>query len=140
MKKKQDVEFSEAAELLRVMMRPSSWSVVVALVGGGQEIYTGEAGLEAWGLALQTKSAWKVVASREAIDGGISVAGHSLFPGGTPSSIDLRYEPLAHLSVGKRSLRAESLTSWVNQLLEGNASAAREFVLNRPGFRGGSEF
>ena len=58
MSRKHDVAGSEAAELLDVMERLPDWSVVIALVGGGQEIYLGEAGLEEWGRALA--AAWTV--------------------------------------------------------------------------------
>ena len=43
---------SEAALFLDIMARHPGWAVIVALVGNGQEINTGEAGLEAWGQAL----------------------------------------------------------------------------------------
>ena len=38
--------------LLKIMERHEDWAIVVALVGGGQEINDGEAGLEEWGRAL----------------------------------------------------------------------------------------
>ena len=40
---------SEAALFLDIMQRHPDWAVIVALVGSGQEINTGEAGLAAWG-------------------------------------------------------------------------------------------
>jgi hypothetical protein len=43
---------SEAALFLDIMRRHRDWAVIVALVGNGQEINTGEAGLAAWGEAL----------------------------------------------------------------------------------------
>jgi hypothetical protein len=46
--------YSEPEMLLRIMERHHDWAVVVALVGGGQEINDGEAGLEEWGRALST--------------------------------------------------------------------------------------
>lgn len=47
---------SEAALFLDIMRRHTDWAAIVALVGNGQEINTGEAGLEAWGEALLTRS------------------------------------------------------------------------------------
>ena len=44
--------YSEPEMLLKIMERHQDWAVVVALVGGGQEINSGEAGLEEWGIAL----------------------------------------------------------------------------------------
>ena len=51
---------SEAAMFLDIMRRHTDWAVIVALVGTGQEINTGEAGLEAWGEALTQRPTWQV--------------------------------------------------------------------------------
>ena len=51
---------SEAALFLDIMQRHGDWAVIVALVGNGQEINTGEAGLAAWGEALADRPAWHV--------------------------------------------------------------------------------
>jgi hypothetical protein len=48
--------YSEPQMLLEIMERHDDWAVVVALVGGGQEINNGEAGLGEWGIALQASS------------------------------------------------------------------------------------
>lgn len=129
MNRKQGVNCSEPFELLSVMERTADWSVVIGLVGGGQEIFLGEAGLEEWGRALQeTTCNWNVIASPEVISGGASVAGHRLFENGVPSKLDFTSEPLAHLTVSVRSHRAQKITDWVNQLLEPNSTAACENV------------
>lgn len=137
MRRKQGVDRSESAELLEVMERPTDWSVIVALVGGGQEIFLGEAGLEEWGNAIQDANAdWTVVASPEVVRGGESVAGHRLFADEPASDLVIQPEPLAHLSVSVRSHRAQQLTEWVNELLELDVNLAidhfpapREFPL-----------
>ena len=126
MQRKQGVNNSEAAELLSVMERTGEWSVIVALVGGGQEIFTGEAGLEEWGKAIaEASEQWAVVASPEVVRGGESVAGHRLFADAPPKSVEIRYEPLAHLSVSVRSYRAQQITQWVNDLLELETESAQ---------------
>ena len=63
-------DYSEPEMLLRIMERHVDWAVVVALVGGGQEINDGEAGLGEWGRALigSTKN-WIIYASPEVLDG-----------------------------------------------------------------------
>lgn len=137
MRRKQSVDRSESAELLDVMERPADWAVIVALVGGGQEIFLGEAGLEEWGNALQSANAdWTVVASPEVVRGGESVARHRLFAEKPESDLVIRYEPLAHLSLSVRSHRAQKLSEWVNELLElkvnlaiGHFPDPREFPL-----------
>lgn len=50
-----DFTMSEPEFLVDVMDRHEDWAVIVCLVGGGQEINTGEAGLSAWFDALSTK-------------------------------------------------------------------------------------
>src|ERR1700682_1220975 len=71
---------SEPDMVLKIMDRHKDWAVVVALVGGGQEIHDGEAGLAEWGKTLQSKFPhWRVMASPEALDGSESGAGEPLF-------------------------------------------------------------
>jgi hypothetical protein len=55
-KKKFNRDYSEPEMLLKIMERHPDWALVVALVGGGQEIHDGEAGLEEWGRALLASS------------------------------------------------------------------------------------
>ena len=124
--RKRGMRASEAAQLLEVMERLPDWAVVVALVGGGQEIYLGEAGLEEWGRALQERPVqWRVVASPEVLVGGESVAGHRLFEGAVPASVSFYEEPLAHLDVVVRNHRAQRWTEWVNALLSLRLDSAR---------------
>ena len=109
---------SEPELLLRVMERCPDWCVVVALIGGGQEIHNGEAGLAEWGRTLTTANGrWTVSVSNEALEGGASVAGQTLFPSGIPAALDVRVAPVLHLVVAKRSLRAERYAEWVNNVL-----------------------
>lgn len=126
MKRKNKIDESEPTLLLEVMERSTDWAVIIALVGGGQEIFLGEAGLEEWGRALSsTKKRWSIVASPEVLTGGTSVAGHRLFESGIPSGLEFNEEPLAHLKVSVRSHRAQLIAEWVNDLLEPNAAGAR---------------
>ncbi len=117
---------SEPELLLSLMERCPDWCVVVALVGGGQEIHTGEAGLGAWGKALTgRKLPWTVWASTDALDGGVGSAGQRLFDDILPNGVNvIRHDDL-HLSVSKRCFRAERYAEWVNHVVNGNAEAAR---------------
>jgi hypothetical protein len=103
--------------------------VVVALVGGGQEIHDGEAGLGAWGNALTGRSAWTVWASHDALEGGIGNAGQRLFDGDPPDGVNVVQHNDLHLSVSKRCFRAERYTEWVNQVVTGDAEAARSLAV-----------
>ena len=122
--KKFNRDYSEPEMLLRIMERHEDWAVVVALVGGGQEINDGEAGLEEWGRALaSSEKDWLISASPEVLDGGPSTAGHRLFEDATIPR-DILTNPTLHLRTSNRSIRAERLATWVNLVLEGDAEAA----------------
>ena len=128
MQRKQGVDRSEAAELFDVMDRLDGWAVIIALVGGGQEIFLGEAGLEEWGRAVAGRPDWHVVASPEVVSGGASVSGHRLFADGVPPGIAFQPEPFAHLSVGVRSFRAQRLAEWVDAVLTLDTERARSLM------------
>lgn len=117
-------DYSEPEMLLTIMERHQDWAVVIALVGGGQEINDGEAGLEEWGRALLgRKRHWSIYASPEVSEGGTSTAGHKLFD--QPSErVPVQTSPLLHLRTSNRSLRAEHLATWVNFVIEGQAELA----------------
>jgi hypothetical protein len=117
-------DYSEPEMLLRVMERHPDWAVVVALVGGGQEINDGEAGLEEWGRALvSTTRDWIVYASPEVLHGGASTANRRLFT--APDTAKTVQTSIAlHLRTSNRSLRAEKLAEWVNLVLDGDAEGA----------------
>ena len=118
---------SEPETMFRIMDRHRDWAVIVALVGGGQEIYDGEAGLSEWGKALSQRFPhWEIRVSEEALLGGPSVAGSALFPEGPPDDLTIRTQHDLHLSVSVRSFKAESSNLWVNGVLDGRADAARE--------------
>lgn len=122
--KKFNRDYSEPEMLLRIMERHEDWAVVVALVGGGQEINDGEAGLEEWGRALVgAAKQWLIYASPEVLEGGSSTAGHQLF-GDPKMQQTVRTSSTLHLRTSNRSLRAEKLATWVNLVLDGDSAAA----------------
>jgi len=117
-------DYSEPGMLLRIMERHEDWSVVVALVGGGQEINDGEAGLEEWGRAIVGAAKdWVIYASPEVLAGGPSTAGHRLFDD-SMKQIEVKTSSALHLRTSNRSLRAEKLATWVNCVLDGDAEGA----------------
>ena len=117
-------DYSEPEMLLRIMERHHDWAIVIALVGGGQEINDGEAGLEEWGRALVGASKdWLIYASPEVLEGGASTAGHRLFDDPT-NRREVQTSLALHLRTSNRSLRADQLATWVNLLLDGKADAA----------------
>jgi hypothetical protein len=88
-KSKKKINASEPEILLSIMDRfKSSWAVIIALVGGGQEINTGEGGLAEWGKALEKKfREWKIYISPE-LKAGEHNGNLSLFKE-TPEGLDV---------------------------------------------------
>ena len=126
MERKQGIAASEATLLFDVMERLPDWAVIIALVGGGQEIFLGEAGLEEWGRALENRSlSWQVIAASEARVGGDSVSGHRLFNNEIPINVTYREDQRAHLDVVIRSHRAQRWAEWVNKFLSCDLCAAK---------------
>jgi Schlafen group 3, DNA/RNA helicase domain len=120
-------DYSEPEMLLGIMERHSDWAFIVALVGGGQEINDGEAGLEEWGKALaQREKPWLIYASPEVLQGGPSTAGHRLFEQDSTQypPLPIHESPMLHLRTSNRSLRAENLAKWVNFVIAGEAESA----------------
>jgi hypothetical protein len=116
---------SEPALMLGIMNRLPDWAVIIALVGGGQEIHDGEAGLAEWGRAVREQfPQWGIVASSEALTGGASVAGSRLFSVGEAGPVQVQQERDLHLPVSVRSFRAQAVAEWVNAVVNGKADEA----------------
>src|SRR5690606_2464373 len=130
-----DLKLSEPELLLSVMERCPGWCVIIALVGGGQEIYDGEAGLRAWGEAIISSSRrWTAWVAPEALNGGPSVAGQTLFAPDSFADLDVRTFTELHLTTSKRSPRAERYAEWVNHVINGDSTAAIAALPDREQF------
>lgn len=114
---------SEPEFLISVMDRHSDWCVIVCLIGGGQEINTGEAGIGEWLLALQERFPhWQVHASSLLAERNYTIAAEARQMLEAPS---VTRHPDLHLGVSMRSFRAEQLNGFVSELLNGNKDKAR---------------
>ncbi len=118
-----DFDMSEPEFLLSVMDRHDDWCTVVCLIGGGQEINTGEAGLSEWMAAIRDRFPhWQVHASAQIVqpdydlnnDARVFITGEQV-----------RLHDDLHLGVSMRSFRAETLSDFISHLLNGDADAAR---------------
>lgn len=120
-----ETDRSEPELFLDFMARFPDWSVVIALVGSGQEINSGEAGLAEWGRAIASSHPdWLVMASPAVLPGEVPPPGGPLFealPPQTTVQPDLRL----HLRMNVRSPRAERLNQWVDALLTLNTDTAQ---------------
>lgn len=120
----EDFDMSEPEFLISVMDRHPDWCTVICLIGGGQEINTGEAGLVEWLTALQNRFPdWDVHASNLLEDRHYTVDPEATAMLGAPH---VQKHPDLHLAVSMRSFRAEQLSAFVSQVLDGDADGARE--------------
>jgi hypothetical protein len=122
-------DLSEPEMVLEIMGRHDGWAVIVALVGGGQEIHGGEAGLAAWGDAIAKHPEWEVITSPEAVLGGPSVAGSRLFREGYSEVTKVEIEPAFHLAISKRSYETDVTAAWVNAVLDGRPEEAKTLAV-----------
>jgi hypothetical protein len=114
---------SEPEFLISCLDRHRDWAVIVCLVGGGQEINTGEAGISEWIEALQRSfNAWQIYISSRLTDSEYG-AGRVLDRLAGKPGVEIRDE--LHLSVSMRSFRAEHVSTLVKQILDLELAAAR---------------
>lgn len=123
---------SEPEFLLNYMDRRSDWAVVICLVGGGQEIYDGEAGIGGWLDAVAEHFAdWDVYISPSLTDSEYA-AESAIERVSTQASVS-REETL-HLRTSMRSFRAEHVSAFVRQVLDlevEHASASIQQIAQR---------
>jgi hypothetical protein len=117
---------SEPEFLISCLDRHKDWAVVVCLVGGGQEINTGEAGISEWVHAIRRSFPdWEIHISPELQDAEYG-AGATLDE--LKAHTLVRTNTALHLSVSMRSFRAEHLSTFVKRLLDLDAAGAAEML------------
>ena len=122
-RKQPNFDMSEPEFLISVMNRHADWCTVVCLVGGGQEINTGEAGISEWIYALESQFPdWEVHISPRIV----------LPEYGSQSNMErflalpqVHCDEHLHLSVSMRSFRAEALSEFIGRLVDNQPEAAR---------------
>ena len=106
---------SEAEFLIWSLDQREDWAVIVCLVGGGQEINTGEAGITEWINALNTKFRhWDVYISNKLTDPEYAEGRVNEL---LQENTKVTYSDSLHLAVSLRSFRAETLSSFIQSLL-----------------------
>ena len=122
----EDFDMSEPEFLISVMDRHEDWCTIICLIGGGQEINTGEAGVSEWLSSLKNNYPhWDIHYSNL-----ISTDDNYL------SDIELRnwVQSVAtekhelHLSVSVRSFRSEKISELMHEILEANHERANTLV------------
>ena len=121
-------EYSEPEFLISTLDRHKDWAVIVCLIGGGQEINTGEAGLIEWFNSLRRSfSHWDVYVSNMITDDEYT-RGHQVEE--LTEGLNVHIETELHLATSIRSFRSENVSAFVKQILDNNPTKANETLLN----------
>ena len=122
---------SEPEFLIGVMNRHPDWAIIICLIGGGQEINTGEAGLPEWFSALKKDYPnWYIYVSNKLDDFEYN-QGTDLFSKIHPDRLQI--EPDLHLAVSIRSFRSEKVSAWVKEILDINIQATQNLFADIKG-------
>lgn len=124
-RKKGHVSFdqSEPEFLISCLDRHSDWATVICLVGGGQEINTGEAGISEWVDALCRRyKDWHVYVSPQLC--GTEYRGAEVLQK-LQQLPYVRFDDDLHLAASMRSFRAETVSEFVKLVLEMDTDGAR---------------
>ncbi len=107
---------SEPEFLISCLDRHNDWAVIVCLVGGGQEINTGEAGIGEWIESLNRSfPSWHIYISPELKESEYATGNVA---GLLQERRNVFTNEHLHLSVSMRSFRAEHLSSLVKEILD----------------------
>ena len=113
---------SEAEFLIWSLEQREDWAVIVCLVGGGQEINTGEAGITEWIKALNSMfKHWDVYISDKLTDAEYAEGRVNEL---LQDNNRVTFAEDLHLAVSLRSFRAETLSAFVQSLLAFRSDAA----------------
>jgi len=123
-KRRPDFNVSEPEFLISCLDRHRDWAVIICLVGGGQEINTGEAGISEWFDALyRSFPAWQIYVSDRLIHSEYG-AGHMIV--GVDARRRVTFKAELHLATAVRSFRSERVSGLVKELLDLEIEAAQK--------------
>lgn len=116
------LSMSEPELLIEYMNRHQDWAVIVCLVGGGQDINTGEAGIQEWFDSLRRSYPdWNVYVSNKITDE--EYVGNNSF-GTLIEGLNCKTVEELHLSISLRSFRSEKVAIFVHHLLNNEKEQA----------------
>jgi hypothetical protein len=124
-RRKSHLRMSEPAHALEIMDRAEGYAVIVALVGQGQEINTGEAGLAEWGRAIAETKRWRGFASPTVLNAAAPEQR-------LPKAPWLTLEDELNLSVPIRAVRSDAGAAWVEAVLRNDIAEAAHIAKNTP--------
>jgi hypothetical protein len=127
-KSKFDYEISEPEMFLRLMERHTDWAVIIALVGNGQEINTGEKGLIDWGASLNERAKdknkkWKIYISPEMLSKSSDFTFNKLVEADDEKKLDLIENKHLDLPVSVRAIKNEEAINFINSIIDEKHSA-----------------
>lgn len=109
-------QYSEPEFLISCLDRHKDWAVVICLVGGGQEINTGEAGISEWLSAIKNKFIdWETRISPNLFDSEYSA---QIEIDNLTKNNKVVFNESLHLAVSMRSFRAEYLSKLIKEILD----------------------
>src|SRR5690606_24593626 len=119
----EDFNQSEPEYLISVMDRHEDWCTIVCLIGGGQEINTGEAGVFEWIDSLKNKfQDWEIYYSDKILSERSTYLNDNELLNWLENNGNKETD--LHLSVSIRSFRSEKVALFVQKLLENNSAEA----------------
>jgi hypothetical protein len=117
---------SEPAFLVSYLDRHEAWAVVVCLVGGGQEIHTGEAGIGEWFEAVRASFPhWRVYVSPNLTDSEYAAQLALERLGSVVSTV---WDERLHLATSMRSFRSEKVSAFVKAVLDCDTTSAKTLL------------
>lgn len=123
-KGKADFNMSEPEFLIEVMDRHKDWCTIVCLIGGGQEINTGEAGLEEWFRAFENRfDNWDLYYSSRIIEDKNYLKDEIII--NQINKLNAKPKEELHLAVSVRSFRAEKLSDLIQSIIDLDLSEAQ---------------
>lgn len=119
-----DFNKSEPEFLIEVMDRHQDWCTIVCLIGGGQEINTGEAGLEEWIRPFSIKfKDWDIYYSSKIVEDENYIKDKDALAILNNKRAIMKDE--LHLSISLRSFRSAQLSTFIQEIINNNIDVAK---------------
>lgn len=119
-------QYSEPEFLISCLNRHQDWAVVICLVGGGQEINTGEAGISEWLSAIKNQfTDWETRISPNLFDTEYAAQAATK---DLKNSSKVTFNENLHLAVSMRSFRAEYLSKLIKEILDIDENAINTLI------------
>ena len=124
-----DFDKSEPEFLIEVMDRHQDWCTIVCLIGGGQEINTGEAGLEEWIRPFAGKfKDWHIYYSSKIIEDENYIKDKEALT--VLNERKAIKKDQLHLSISLRSFRSAKLSDFIQEIINNDIDKAKSIYID----------